>query len=99
MKNPDMRDVLYVENLIGPNTVNTMPDVTLNAFIDHGIAETTINEQVNDSYAHMGKLSSAGIDLAEITDTLLEDGVKAFADSFDNLLQNISLKRSMLSVS
>jgi transaldolase len=99
MKNPDMRDVLYVENLIGPNTVNTMPDVTLNAFIDHGIAEATINEKVNDSYAHMEKLSSAGIDLAEITDTLLEDGVKAFADSFDNLLQNISHKRSMLSVS
>ena len=47
----------------------------------------------------MEKLSSAGIDLAEITDTLLEDGVKAFADSFDNLLQNISYKRSMLSVS
>ena len=99
MKNPDMRDVLYVENLIGPNTVNTMPDVTLNAFIDHGIAEVTINEKVNDSYAHMEKLSSAGINLAEITDTLLEDGVKAFADSFDNLLQNISHKRSMLSVS
>ena len=70
-----------------------------NAFIDHGIAETTINEKVNDSYAHMEKLSSVGIDLAEITDTLLEDGVKAFADSFDNLLQNISYKRSMLSVS
>ena len=76
-----------------------MPDATLNAFIDHGIAETTINEKVNDSYAHMEKLSSVGIDLAEITDTLLEDGVKAFADSFDNLLQNISYKRSMLSVS
>tara|TARA_B100000809_G_scaffold124412_2_gene122595 strand:+ start:20440 stop:21549 length:1110 start_codon:yes stop_codon:yes gene_type:complete len=98
MKNPKMRDVLYVENLIGPNTVNTMPDVTLNAFIDHGIAETTINEKVNDSYAHMEKLASAGIDLAEITDALLEGGVKAFADSFDDLLQHISHKRSMLSV-
>ena len=98
MKNPEMRDVLYVENLIGPNTVNTMPDVTLNAFIDHGITEITINEKINDSYVHMEKLASAGIDLAEITDALLEDGVKAFADSFDDLLQNISHKRSMLSV-
>ena len=99
MKNPEIRDVLYVENLIGPHTVNTMPDVTLNAFIDHGIAETTINENINDSYAHMEKLASVGIDLKEITDTLLEEGVKAFADSFDDLLQNISHKRSMLSVS
>ena len=76
-----------------------MPDVTLNAFIDHGKAETTINENINDSYAHMEKLASVGIDLKEITDTLLEEGVKAFADSFDELLQNISHKRSVLSVS
>ena len=99
VKNPDFSDVMYVDSLIGSGTVNTMPDVTLNAFIDHGIAETTINENINDSYAHMEKLASVGIDLKEITDTLLEEGVKAFADSFDDLLQNISHKRSMLSVS
>ena len=99
MKNPKMRDVLYVENLVGPNTVNTMPDVTLDAFIDHGVAKNTITENVDDSYQHMDKLDSMGIDLTEITDALLDDGVKVFADSFDKLIGNISQKRDTLSVS
>ena len=96
MKNPELRDVLYVENLVGPDTVNTMPDVTLNAFIDHGKSENTITENVNDAYNHMNELTSAGIDMSVITDALLKDGVKAFSDSFDQLLENISHKRSTL---
>ena len=97
MKNPEMRDVLYVENLVGRDTVNTLPDVTLNAFIDHGKSENTITENVNDAYSHMNELIVAGIDMSLITDGLLEDGVRAFADSFDQLLENISHKRSTLS--
>ncbi|MED6296077.1 MAG: transaldolase [Chloroflexota bacterium] len=96
MKNPAMRDVLYVENLVGPDTVNTMPDVTLNAFIDHGNSENTITKNVDDAYNHISALTTAGIDMSVITQTLLEDGVKAFADSFDQLLENISQKRSTL---
>lgn len=99
MKNPEMRDVLYVENLIGPNTVNTMPDVTLDAFIDHGMAKNTITANLNDSYNHIDKLAAIGIDMVGITDMLLADGVKAFSDSFDLLIGNISKKRATLSIS
>ena len=97
MKNPALRDVLYVENLVGQDTVNTMPDVTLNAFIDHGKSENTITKNVTDSYNHINALIAAGIDMSEITEVLLKDGVRAFADSFDQLLENISHKRSTLS--
>ena len=97
MKNPELRDVLYVENLVGQDTVNTMPDVTLNAFIDHGKSENTITKNVNDSYNHINELIAGGIDMSAITEELLKDGVRAFADSFDQLLENISHKRSTLS--
>ena len=97
MKNPALRDVLYVENLVGQDTVNTMPDVTLNAFIDHGKSENTITKNVNDSYNHINELIAGGIDMSAITEELLKDGVRAFADSFDQLLENISHKRSTLS--
>ena len=82
---------------MGRDTVNTLPDVTLNAFIDHGKSENTITENVNAAYSHMNELIVAGIDMSLITDGLLEDGVRAFADSFDQLLENISHKRSTLS--
>ena len=96
-KNPDYSDVLYVESLIGADTVNTMPDATLRAFLDHGAARAdAIEDGVDDAAGAMDAIARAGADMREITDRLTADGVKAFADSFDALLANIAAKRDRL---
>ena len=95
-KNPDYSDVLYVDELIGPNTVNTLPDVTLNAFLEHGNPLTTIDRDLDEAARAMQTLEDAGISMVGITDKLLADGVKAFADSYDALIANIEDKRSRL---
>lgn len=85
-KNPAYRDVLYVEELIGPATVNTMPVATIEAFRDHGVPRASLAEDVAGAEATMAALREAGIDLDEITSTLLVEGVDQFAQSFDSLL-------------
>lgn len=85
-KNPDYRDVLYVETLIGPDTVNTLPPATLDAFRDHGDAATTLGGDVSDAEATLAQVAAAGVSLDAITDELLDDGIRLFADAFRELL-------------
>jgi len=85
-KNPNYRDVIYVEELIGPDTVNTMPPATVDAFRDHGRLRNSLTEDVPTAAKVMDNLSRAGISIKEVTDKLTEDGVKLFADAFDKLL-------------
>lgn len=91
-KNPDYPDTLYVDELIGADTVNTIPPATLDAFLDHGKLSITLYKNLNEAKEQMTKLAHLGIDLNKITDKLQTDGVKAFADSFDSLLKSISEK-------
>ena len=85
-KNPAYRDVIYVEELIGADTVNTLPPATLDAFLDHGVARASITEKVDVARRELQALEKSGISLDAVTDRLLEDGVKLFADAFDKLL-------------
>jgi transaldolase / glucose-6-phosphate isomerase len=86
-KNPSYSDVLYVEELIGPDTVNTMPPATLDAFRDHGRARLTLTEHVAEAISIMDLVKQAGIPFQELTNKLLADGVKQFADAFAKLLK------------
>jgi transaldolase/glucose-6-phosphate isomerase len=85
-KNPRYRDVRYIEELIGPETVNTITPATLEAFRDHGHLRNTLGEGVTDARDVMDALGRSGISLRHVTDRLLEDGVKLFCDAFDRLL-------------
>lgn len=85
-KNPDYRDVVYVDELIGEDTVNTIPPATLDAFRDHGEPRQSLAEDVEDAAATMEALERAGVSMKEVTDTLLEDGVRLFSEAFDKLL-------------
>lgn len=85
-KNPAYSDVLYVEPLIGPETVNTMPDATLAAFRDHGRAAPTLEQDVEAAQAHFDALARLGIDMRQVGETLQVEGVKLFTQSFDELL-------------
>ena len=95
-KNPDYSDVLYVEELIGPDTVNTLPPKTMDAFRDHGVAENRLSKQLNVAHQQLAKLSETGISLEKITDDLEKAGIESFADAFDRLLKSISDKRARL---
>ena len=95
-KNPAYSDVLYIEPLIGPNTVNTMPPATLTAFQEHGSSEATIRMEVEEAEQALAELEAAGISMEQVTAKLLKDGVKSFADSFDKLMANIEEKRALL---
>jgi transaldolase len=85
-KNPAYRDVLYVEELIGPDTVNTIPPQTLVAFNDHGVVETRIRNDVPGARALFARLPQLGVEVDELIDQLEDEGVKAFAKSYDELL-------------
>ena len=85
-KNPKYRDVLYIEDLIGKDTVNTVPPATLDAFRDHGRAAATLEQGLSEAKAQLAALESLGISLNAITDEVLFHGVKLFADAFDKLL-------------
>jgi transaldolase/glucose-6-phosphate isomerase len=85
-KNPNYRDVIYVEELIGPDTVNTMPPATIDAFRDHGKLRNSLTEDIPGALKTMADLAKAGISMKEVTDKLTVDGVKLFADAFDKLL-------------
>ncbi len=95
-KNPAYSDVMYVEPLIGADTVNTMPLATIYAFLDHGRAAATIEQDVAEAEQSFRGLEEAGIDMQAITDRLLSDGVKAFDDSFAKLMAGIKEKRNRL---
>ena len=88
-KNPAYSDVKYVEELIGPNTVNTMPEKTLRAFQDHGRARNTLTERVDDAPRVLERFAKAGVDYADVTATLEGEGVRAFEKSFASLLDGI----------
>ena len=85
-KNPAYRDVMYVEELIGPDTVNTMPPATIDAFRDHGKLRNSLTEDVAGAQSVMDNLAKAGIAIKEVTTKLTDDGVKLFADAFHKLL-------------
>lgn len=85
-KDPNFSDVLYVEELIGEDTVNTMPPATVDAFRDHGTLRKSLEQDVAIAAETMQTLERAGLSMKEITDKLLDDGVRAFAESFDKLL-------------
>jgi transaldolase / glucose-6-phosphate isomerase len=89
-KNPKYRDVIYVEELIGPDTVNTMPVATIDAFRDHGQLRNSLTQDVAGAQKVMDDLARAGISIKEVTDKLTEDGVKLFADAFDKLLAAVA---------
>ncbi|MGC1449041.1 MAG: transaldolase [Candidatus Sulfotelmatobacter sp.] len=89
-KNPHYRDVIYVEELIGPDTVNTMPPATIDAFRDHGLLRNSLTEDVPGAAKVMDDLALAGISIKQVTAKLTEDGVKLFADAFDKLLAAVA---------
>jgi len=89
-KNPNYRDVIYVEELIGPDTVNTMPPATIDAFRDHGLLRNSLTEDVAGAAKVMDDLARAGISIKQVTDKLTDDGVKLFADAFDKLLAAVA---------
>jgi transaldolase / glucose-6-phosphate isomerase len=85
-KNPNYRDVMYIEELVGRDTVNTIPPATLDAFRDHGKVRESLTEDIPGAAAVMNNLAKAGISIREVTDQLTDDGVKLFAEAFDKLL-------------
>lgn len=97
-KNPAYRDVIYVETLIGPHTVNTAPPQTIVAFKDHGVVALTLEQDIDQARELMDRLAEIGIDMTAVTQKLLDDGVKAFADSYTTLLRVIGDKRARLAV-
>ncbi len=88
-KNPAYSDVMYVDDLIGPDTVNTIPPATLDAFRDHGKAAETLTKDIPAADQTMKNLAKVGISIDEVTDKLTEDGVRLFEEAFDKLLQAI----------
>jgi transaldolase len=92
-KNPNYPDLIYVEPLIGPHTVNTMPLKTLDAFRDHGVIATTVTQEVEQARTLFATLADLGIDMEQVSSELELDGVQKFADSYRDLLQSIENQR------
>jgi transaldolase len=95
-KNPEYRDVMYVEELIGPKTVNTMPKETIEAFQDHGDVRLTLERGLDEARQLFEELAAAGVDYDDVTRVLEDEGVQKFADSFDELLEGVRAKRGEL---
>ncbi len=95
-KNPAYPDLIYVDTLIGPHTVNTMPPQTLEAFLDHGTPLRTVDQHLDQARTDLAAVAAAGISLDKVTDDLEADGVKKFADSFEQLLNTIEERRKQL---
>ena len=96
-KNPSYPDTLYVDTLIGPHTVNTMPDATIEATRDHGTAAVTIDKKVDVAEAHMAELAKIGVDLDRIlVHELVDEGVESFKNSFEALITAIDSKARAL---
>jgi transaldolase len=95
-KNPAYRDTIYVEQLIGPQTVNTMPPATLEAFRSHGVTARTVDRGLAEAEQALTDLAAAGIDLDDVTDRLLAEGLASFQRSFDTLVAGIEQKSAAL---
>jgi transaldolase len=95
-KNPQYRDVMYVEELIGPETVNTMPEETIDGFQDHGQVALALEQGIDEAEGIFERFADAGIDYDDVTRVLEEEGVQKFADSFSELLDGIRAKRGEL---
>jgi len=96
-KNPAYSDTLYVDTLIAPDTVNTLPPSTLHAFEEHGKAALSLEKDIDEARSFLEALSKTGVDLDRITSDLLEDGIGKFVDSFQSLMSGITKKRELLS--
>jgi transaldolase len=95
-KNPEYRDVLYVEELIGPMTVNTMPIETIEAFVDHGKLERTLDQDLAGAHRTLELIEEQGISMRQVTEELIDEGVAAFGKSFDDLIAAIDSQRKAL---
>jgi transaldolase len=95
-KNPDYRDVIYVEELIGPDTVNTMPRETVEAFQDHGEVRNSLEEDVDGARRTLEAFAAAGIDYDDVVETLEREGVEKFAKSFQQLFADVEAKRDAM---
>jgi transaldolase len=96
-KNPAYPDLAYVDTLIGPDTVNTLPDDTIAAFLDHGTVARTVDADPEAARHILERLGAAGVDMADVGLTLEDEGVASFTKSFDELLQKLSDKANALS--
>jgi transaldolase len=96
VKNPDYPDTLYVDELIGPDTVNTMPEETIEAYQDHGRPEPRLETDLAQARKLFSQLKNAGVDYEDLTDTLEREGVEKFSDAFDQLLDALAEKRASL---
>jgi transaldolase len=97
-KNPDYQDTIYVEELIGPDTVNTMPEETIRAYQDHGRPQVRLEEGLSDAQGLIDELAAAGVDYDDVTETLEREGVEKFSDAFSQLLEALAEKRNALAV-
>lgn len=95
-KDPAYPDTMYVDNLIGPHTVNTIPRETLNAYLDHGKVARTVDQDVDEARQQIQALKGVGVDLDQVTDELLDEGVQKFSDSYRELLASIGEKCAKL---
>src|SRR5215207_4229194 len=95
-KNPDYRDVIYVEELIGPDTVDTMPRETVEAFLDHGNVRSSLEEDVDGARRTLDAFAAAGIEYDDVVETLEREGVEKFAKSFEQLFADVEAKRDAL---
>lgn len=95
-KNPEYSDVMYVENLIGADTINTIPRETLNAFLDHGKATFTLEKDLDEARLQLDQLAKLGIDLEQVGNQLLDEGIEKFIEPYDSLLKNLKEKSAEL---
>src|SRR5262249_29015123 len=93
-KNPKYSDVLYADNLIGPNTVNTMPPETIEAFLNHGKVALTLEKELDEAQTQLAQLDPLGIKLDDVTSQLLDEGLQKFDKPFDSLIKTISEKQA-----
>ena len=91
-KNPEYRDVMYVEELIGPDTVDTMPPATIDAFRDHGVVQRAVDKKVPVAEGLLKEIEAVGISIEEVTAKLLVDGIASFQKSFDELIAGLESK-------
>lgn len=99
VKNPDYSDAMYAEELIGPNTIDTMPPKLIEAFRDHGVVERTVDKRLGAAEGVIREIEAVGIPMKDVTDTLLREGLASFQKSFDSLTEGIAKKMSSLAAS
>ena len=91
-KDPSLRDTLYVDELIGPDTINTLPDITLKAFEDHGTVARTVDADIEGALSTLKAVRDLGVDLDAVAHVLEQQGVAAFIASFDDLIRSLAEK-------